>query len=79
MSHNKIIKVGYVYSGKREFHSTKNPVDIKNVNIDDILTSNRYLIGKNSLKHFIGYLNHSEDVITPLFLTLLELNIIKEF
>lgn len=40
---------------KCKFHFSKHPVDIKNVNIDKIMISNKASFCKKRFKYFIGY------------------------
>lgn len=35
-----------IYIEKRKFHSTKESIEINDVNIDNILVSSKYLVGK---------------------------------
>ena len=43
---------------KRIFHA-KEPIDINDLDIEHLLTSNKYSIKKkNFLRHCIGYVNH---------------------
>ena len=60
-----------------KFHSTKNLVDIYNVDINHILVSSEFKdpIGKKCFKYFIGYLNHSDGNLTPLSITLPKLKV----
>ena len=49
-----IIKFGNIVIQKQKFHQHKGPVSIKNVDIDQIVVSNKVSFGKKGFKHFIG-------------------------
>ena len=42
------------------FHQHKEPISIKNVDIDKIVVSNKASFGKKRFKYFIGYKNVSK-------------------
>ena len=52
----EIIEFGNTEIEKQIFHSYKNPIFINDVDIDNILISNKTSSGKTSYKYFIGYL-----------------------
>ena len=53
----------------------KEQVDMNSVNIEHILISNKYYLGKKILKYFIGYVSHIDD--RHLNVLLIKLPIIK--
>ena len=51
----KIIKFGVIETEKQKFYQHKGPISIKNIDINNIIGSNKFLFGKNGFKYFIGY------------------------
>ena len=41
---------------KKEFHKSKEPVDLMTVNIDQIVVSDKFKHNNGGFKYFIGYL-----------------------
>ena len=48
---------------KRKFHRSKDPMICKNLDGDNILTSNKISPGKKTWKYFIGYMNYDNEII----------------
>ena len=44
----------------------KGQIDIKDVDIENVLVSNKYSIVKNCFKYFIGFVNNFLDDVKPL-------------
>ena len=61
---DEIIKSGDTEIQKQKFHQLKEPILIKNIDINKIVVSNEVSFGKTGFKHFIGYKN--EKKIKPL-------------
>ena len=51
----KIIKFGDIEIQKQKFHQYKNPISIKNIDINKIVVSNKVSFGKKGFKYSIGY------------------------
>ena len=51
----KIIKVGDIKIETQKFHQHKEPISIKNIDINKITVSNKVLFGKKGFEDFIGY------------------------
>ena len=51
----KVIKFGDTEIHKQVFHQHKEPISIKNVDIDKVVVSNKVSFGKKEFKYFIGY------------------------
>ena len=51
----KIIKFGDIEIQKQIFHQHKEPISIKNIDINKIVVSNKVSFGKEAFKYFIGY------------------------
>ena len=43
----KIVKFGDIETGKQNFHQHKEPISIKNIDINEIIISNKVSFGKN--------------------------------
>ena len=48
-------KVEDIEIHKQVFHQHKEPISIKNVDIDKVIVSNKVSFGKKEFKYFIGY------------------------
>lgn len=55
MTHKEMIKFGKNYVKKCNFNSEKEPASINDVNIINILVSNKYNAGKKNFKYFWLY------------------------
>lgn len=53
MLHKQMVKFGKKYVEKRKLYSAEEPTDVNGVNIDNILVSNKYHIGKRNFKYFL--------------------------
>ena len=54
---------------KKEFHASKQAIDLSLVDTDKIFASNKFKQRDNGSKYFIGYLDH-HDIIMPLCIIL---------
>ena len=52
----KTLKFNNIRINKKEFHKSKEPIDLLSVDLDQIVVSDRFKHNGKSLKHFIGYL-----------------------
>ena len=52
----KTLKFNDIILNKKEFHRSKEPIDLFSVNVDQIVVSDKFKHNKNVFKHFIGYL-----------------------
>ena len=50
-----IIKFGDIEIEKQKLHQHKRPISIKNLDINEIVVSNKVSFGKKDFKYFIGY------------------------
>ena len=50
-----IMKFSDIEIQKQNFHQHKEPIFIKNININKIVVSNKVSFGKKGFKYFIGY------------------------
>ena len=56
----KIIKYGDTEIEEYEFHQYKSPISINDIDINEIVVSNKFPFGKQDFKYFIGYKNNKE-------------------
>ena len=52
----KTLKFDNIRLNKKEFHKSKEPVDLMTVNIDQIVVSDKFKHNNGGFKYFIGYL-----------------------
>ena len=64
----KTLKFNNVTLNKKQFHKSKQPIDIKPVNVDQIVVSDRLKHSDDGFKYFIGY---QEDEIVKLLCIIL--------
>ena len=51
----KTLKFNNVRLNKKEFQKYKLPIDLKSVNVDQIVVSDRFKHNDDGFKYFIGY------------------------
>ena len=51
----KTLKFDNIKVNKKEFHKSKQPIDLKSVNVDQIVVSDKFKHGDEGFKYFIGY------------------------
>ena len=51
---------------KSAFHKNKKPININEVDIEEIVSSHKKSYGKNSFKYFIGYRHNGNGFPSPL-------------
>ena len=69
----KIIKFDDTEIEEYEFHPYKSPVLLDDIDINEIVVSNKFPFGKQDFKYFIGFNDNKE--IRPLCIFLPEMNI----
>ena len=52
----KTLKFNNIRLNKKEFHESKEPIDLMPVNVDQIVISNNFKHNNEGFKYFIGYL-----------------------
>ena len=62
----KTLKFNNIRLNKKEFHKSKQPIDLKSVSIDQIVVSDRFKHSDDSFKYFIGY--QEGEIVKPLCL-----------
>ena len=65
----KTLKFDNIRVDKKEFHKSKQPIDLKLVNVDQIVISNKFKHSDDPFKYFIGY--QKDEIVKPLYIVLL--------
>ena len=64
----KTLKIDNIVVNKKEFHKSKQPINLDLVNIDQIVISDKFKHSGDSFKYFIGY--KEDDIVKPLCIIL---------
>ena len=64
----KALKFDYVRVNKKEFHKSKQPIDLDLVNVDQIVVSDKFKHCDDGFKYFIGY--KEDEIVKPLCIIL---------
>ena len=64
----KTLKCDNIILDKKEFHKSKQPINLDLVNVDQIVISDRFKRCDDSFKYFIGY--KEGEIVKPLCLIL---------
>ena len=51
----KTLKFNNIRLNKKEFHKSKEPIDLMSVNVDQIVVSDKFNHNNEGFKYFIGY------------------------
>ena len=62
------LKFDNIRVNKKEFHKSKQQIDLMSVNVDQIVVSDKFKHDNESLKYFIGY--HKDEIVKPLCIIL---------
>ena len=62
------IKFNNVILNKKEFHKSKEPIDLFSVNVDQIVVSDKFKHNNEGFKYFIGY--QEGEIVKPLCIIL---------
>ena len=68
----KTLRFSDIILNKKEFHRSKEPIDLFSVNVDQIVVSDKFKHNKKVFKHFIGYLEG--EIAKPLCIILPQMN-----
>ena len=60
----KTLKFDNIRVNKKEFHKSKQPIDLDLVNVDQIVVSDKFKHSDDGFKYFIGY--REGDIVNPL-------------
>ena len=64
----KTLKFNNIRLNKKEFHKSKEPIDLMSVNVDQIVVSDKFKHNNEGFKYFIGY--QEGEIIKPLCIIL---------
>ena len=64
----KTLKFNNIRLNKKEFHKSKEPIDLMSVNIDQIVVSDKFKHSDEGFKYFIGY--QDDEIVKPLSIIL---------
>ena len=68
----KTLKFNNIRLNKKEFHKSKEPIDLLSVDVDQIVVSYKFKHNNESFKHFIGY--REGKIVKPLCIILPQMN-----
>ena len=68
----KTLKFSNIRVNKKEFYKSKEPIDLMSVNVDQIVTSDKFKHDNESFKYFVGY--QRGDIVKPLCIILLQMS-----
>ena len=60
----KTLKFDNIRVNKKEFHKSKQPIDLMSVNVDQIVVSDKFKHSDEGFKYFIGY--QEDEIVKPL-------------
>ena len=66
------LKFDNIRVNKKEFHKSKQPIDLMSVNVDQIVVSDKFKHNKEGFKYFIGY--QKNEIVKPLCIILRQMN-----
>ena len=64
----KTLKFNNIRVNKKEFHKSKQPIDLMSVNLDQIVVSDKFKYSEEGFKYFIGY--QEVEIVKPLCIIL---------
>ena len=65
------LKFNNIRLNKKEFHKSKQPIDLMSANIDQIVVSDTFKYNDEGFKYFIGY--QEGEIVKPLCIILLQI------
>ena len=68
----KTLRFNAIILNKKEFHMSKEPIDLFPVNVDQIVVSDKFKHNNKVFKHFIGY--QKGKIVKPLGIILPQLS-----
>ena len=66
------LKFDNIRVNKKEFHKSKQPIDLMSVNVEQIVVSDKFKHSDEGYKYFIGY--QEDENIKPLCIILPQMN-----
>ena len=64
----KTLKFNNIRLNKKEFHKSKQPIDLMSVNVDQIVVSDKFKYSDEGFKYFTGY--QKGEIVKPLCIIL---------
>ena len=64
----KTLKFNHIRFNEKKFHKSKQSIDLKSVNVDQIVVSDKFKHSDEGFKYFIGY--QEDDIVKPLYIIL---------
>ena len=64
----KTLKFNNIRVNKKELHKSKQPIDLMPVNVDQLVTSDKFKHSDEGFKYFIGY--QEDEIVKPLCIIL---------
>ena len=64
----KTLKFDNIRVNKKEFHKSKQPIDLNLINADQIVVSDKFKHSDDGFKYFIGY--KESEIVKPLYIIL---------
>ena len=64
----KTLRLDNIRVNKKEFHKSKQPIDLMSVNVDQIVISDKFKHSDEGFKYFIGY--QEGEIVKPLCIIL---------
>ena len=68
----KTLKFNNIKINKKEFHKSKQAIDLDSVDTDKIVVSDKFRHSEESFKYFIGY--QEDEIVKPLCIILPQMN-----
>ena len=68
----KTLKFNNIKINKKEFHKSKQTIDLDSVITDKIVVSDKFRHSEEGYKYFIGY--QEDEIVKPLYIILLQMN-----
>ena len=62
------LKFDNIVINRKEFHNSKQPINLDLVNVDQIVISNKFKHSDDGFKHFIGY--KEDEIVKPVCIIL---------
>ena len=69
----KTLKFNNIRLNKKEFHKSKEPIDLLSVNVDQIVVSDEFKHNNEGVKYFIDYLKGG--IVKPLCIILPQMSV----
>ena len=60
----KTLKFNNIRLNKKEFHKSKQPIDLKSVNVNQIVVPDKFKHSDDGIKYFTGY--QEDEIVKPL-------------